>query len=928
MADNVIGRGTIELVADARKLKAGIEDAKKSVRTLGEGQKEISRSAQRSIDRYIERLQVQNQTLGKSARETELFKLAVRGASNEQLNAASAALKSIERHKQWQGVADNVESAFRKISTAALAAAAAYATLTLRNINFADKLGDISKSTNISVEDLAGLSLLAKQTGTDLDGVAKAINRMSVEIGKSPEEFAALGITAKDNLGAFKQLSDLFNNLTDVQQRNALAQKVFGKSWQELAPILREGSARIGETIERGKQLSGITKEMQERADEFNDKVAELTISFAALGSEAVPTLTRIVKELLAAKQAANGLPGTIAGLLLVGGDQASDPAAAISDIDQKLVKLRKTADEFAAMGSFKRLFSADDIAIVNTQIAALEKQRDVLSRLQAQTPPPQPQGGETDAQRAAREAAQRAAAARAARFLRDPNKQASAEDNLRGELAAQLAFDLEQIKKASDAQLNTFSNAQRILQAMKAADLVQDRDYYAAKLGFIQLNSREQEAALTKQIERLQQETFTGKTATKDRIDNERKIADLVAQRSKVQEDAAANTRINSIEEEAANRKIAQSYADASAAAQAYIETIKRRNDRELAGIGRGNRFREDQAGVSEIEDRLLQARQKLESELRRNQITREQFDTYLKIAQETYEKEIDLYLVRTEAIRKAEGDWINGAREALNNYIDETRNVAKQVEDLFTDAFKGAEDALVEFAKTGKLDDLKSLIDQIHTDLLRLSIRQSITGPLAEILLGKPRVMTAGLQGPTADGGNLVDPLSGNPLAMIARLFGLGGGGGILGGAGGAGAATANTSLISLSTTSATTSAAMGTLTAAASAAAAALSTVAATSGISGASGLLDMSGFDFSDALTVFDSFATGTPYVPRTGPYMLHEGERVVPKADNQGGGWGGGVTVNINVPSGTSRQTFSQYATEAMRAAGRETARNS
>ena len=45
----VIGRGTIELVGDARKLKASIEDAKKSIRTLGEGQRDISKSAQRSI---------------------------------------------------------------------------------------------------------------------------------------------------------------------------------------------------------------------------------------------------------------------------------------------------------------------------------------------------------------------------------------------------------------------------------------------------------------------------------------------------------------------------------------------------------------------------------------------------------------------------------------------------------------------------------------------------------------------------------------------------------------------------------------------------------------------------------------------------------------------------------------------------------------
>lgn len=36
-------------------------------------------------------------------------------------------------------------------------------------------------------------------------------------------------------------------------------------------------------------------------------------------------------------------------------------------------------------------------------------------------------------------------------------------------------------------------------------------------------------------------------------------------------------------------------------------------------------------------------------------------------------------------------------------------------------------------------------------------------------------------------------------------------------------------------------------------------------------------------------VLDSYQAGTPYVPRTGPYMLHKGEQVVPAHQNRGGG---------------------------------------
>lgn len=186
-----------------------------------------------------------------------------------------------------------------------------FVSLIKGTIDAADHLRDLGKSTDIPVEKLAGLSLLAKQTGTDLDGLAKGINKMSVEMGKSPEKFRALGVTAKDNVEAFKQLSDIFNQLPDIQQRNALAQAVFSKSWAELAPAMSEGGKRIGEIIEKGARLSGITKEMTDRADELNDKWAELGGSGGILNrlvGPMLPLLIGLTDEMLKAREKSDQL--------------------------------------------------------------------------------------------------------------------------------------------------------------------------------------------------------------------------------------------------------------------------------------------------------------------------------------------------------------------------------------------------------------------------------------------------------------------------------------------------------------------------------------------------------------------------------------------------------------------------------------------
>lgn len=175
--------------------------------------------------------------------------------------------------------------------------AGAFVSLISGSINAMDRLRDVSKTTGMVEADLAGLQLLANQTGTNFDSLAKGINKMSVEMGKSPEKFKALGITATDSKEAFKQFADIFKLLPDIAQRNALAQAAFGKTWQELAPALSEGSKKIGETIETGARLSGVTSEMTKKADEFNDRLAE--ISMASKG-----VVTQISAGMLPALQA------------------------------------------------------------------------------------------------------------------------------------------------------------------------------------------------------------------------------------------------------------------------------------------------------------------------------------------------------------------------------------------------------------------------------------------------------------------------------------------------------------------------------------------------------------------------------------------------------------------------------------------------
>jgi len=85
-----------------------------------------------------------------------------------------------------------------------------------------------------------------------------------------------------------------------------------------------------------------------------------------------------------------------------------------------------------------------------------------------------------------------------------------------------------------------------------------------------------------------------------------------------------------------------------------------------------------------------------------------------------------------------------ITDLQRPLAVYGDSLNNAQTRTKDFETaqvNAFKKAEDALVSFVQTGKLD-FKDLIDSLIADLIRLSLRQRIIAPLFNLLNPVPSV------------------------------------------------------------------------------------------------------------------------------------------------------------------------------------------
>lgn len=679
---DVIGRGIIEVSADSSKMEAAISDARKSIASLGEASKNASASSARSIDRYVQSLQTQSKMIGKSTREQELYKLALRGASDEQLKTANSALQISENYQKGVKSTENLKSGLIAAAAAAVTVGVGIATLVKSSINAADEMGKLSQKTGVSVESLSALAYAGELSGISIEDLGSGLKKLSVSMsdaavnakGTAGQAFKALGIDVKNAAGGlrssdeiFADVADKFAGVQDGAEKTAMAVAIFGKAGADLVPMLNLGRGGLGDIKTEAEKLGLImTGDLAKSSEQFNDNLSKIKLSSSALGmslaNDLLPTITALSNEYLAAKRAGLSFSDSLVEIGLRSPGKSSREN--IKNIDAEIAALEKwlVKNENATASMVKhnkeaisRKKNAREYFLEMERTAALEGAgADVNYRKEGSgvtTPePPKPSGFGL------------------------------------GDIES-MATRLEKLKRLTDEELSLYANAEKVIEARHVARNLEDSDYYAAKLAFINLNSNAQEAALKKEISLLQQENLSGN----DKVENAKKIADAQGKLNKLRADSTANVVILSIQEEAANLKVQQSYMDAELAAKRYIATIQQQAAREINGIGKGTEHRANNSAKKEIEDRQAAQRQKLEDELRLGKITQEQFKTYSATVESTYKREVQIYETTRLAIKDKQSDWLNGANEASQNFLSNAENVAGNSAAMFSGAFDG---------------------------------------------------------------------------------------------------------------------------------------------------------------------------------------------------------------------------------------------
>jgi len=118
---------------------------------------------------------------------------------------------------------------------------------------------------------------------------------------------------------------------------------------------------------------------------------------------------------------------------------------------------------------------------------------------------------------------------------------------------------------------------------------------------------------------------------------------------------------------------------------------------------------------------------------------------------------------------------------KSPLQSFAESAFDIAKQTEEAFVNAFKGAEDAIVTFVQTGKLN-FKDLANSIIGDLTRMFVRYAITQPLFKAIF--PNIKFA--KGGVVDAGNKISKFAYGGIVSKPTIFPMANGMGLMGEAG----------------------------------------------------------------------------------------------------------------------------------------------
>jgi hypothetical protein len=247
---NIVSQNAKALAETNEKYEKGDPKIQKWQKSLNSAQAELNRMT-REFDGNKKAIEDSGKSIEQSGKSFNIFGR----------NAGDASKKVFDFGKMVKAnlTSEAIKSGFNAIGNAVKGIAKSLVSATKSAGEYADKFIKMSDKTGISAKTLQGFSAISKRIGVDLEFFTNALvkNTRSMDSaikngGKTKSVYEKIGVSVKDASGimrsseaVFWDVTDALKNMQNITERDAIALQIFGKSAQNLNPIINRGSEEI-----------------------------------------------------------------------------------------------------------------------------------------------------------------------------------------------------------------------------------------------------------------------------------------------------------------------------------------------------------------------------------------------------------------------------------------------------------------------------------------------------------------------------------------------------------------------------------------------------------------------------------------------------------------------------------------------------------
>lgn len=222
----------------------------------------------------------------KVAKEVEKVAQGFKKVASEAGKAAGAAAKI-----GGQAITKSLQAGMKALTaytSAATAAGTAIVKMTGDAAEWADDLNTLSKQTGLTTEELQKMEYAAKLIDVDTDTITKSMARLTKNMTSTSDQvkgaFDALGVSVRDQNGDLRNNQEVFNEIINAlgeveneTERDNLAMQLFGKSAQELNPLILGGAdalKKLGDEAEAAGLI--MSQDALDSLNAYNDSLDTL----------------------------------------------------------------------------------------------------------------------------------------------------------------------------------------------------------------------------------------------------------------------------------------------------------------------------------------------------------------------------------------------------------------------------------------------------------------------------------------------------------------------------------------------------------------------------------------------------------------------------------------------------------------------------